>query len=139
MRTTIRSIAPLVLVLGFAPAARADYLFRIGPGFYVWNGGMASSVGDGSWVGVGWDSFPGVSPPWDPVAPAPVPVAPAPPPLPTAPVLPPPGFGVPVYPSVPHRAPAAPAAPRAAPPIVVIPSAPPPAGGPTPLAPPVVW
>jgi hypothetical protein len=136
-----RSIALSAFALLLAPSARADYLFRIGPGFYVWNGGMASSIGDGSWVGTGWDTFPGVSPPWDPVVPALPPVVVPPPRVAPPPPIRPHAYGVPVVPAVPvvPSVPAVPAVPRPAPPIVVIPTVPAPSPGPSPLQPPVVW
>ena len=55
------------------PCASADAVFRISDGLYVWSGpggtGMANQLSAGNWVGSGWDSFPGVSPPWNPVVP----------------------------------------------------------------------
>jgi hypothetical protein len=92
--------------------ARADFLFAIDPGLYVWNGGMATSVG-GSWVGVGWDRFPGVSPPWNPTGQS--------------------NFVI----DLPQQAPP-PAPPPPPPVVIVIPPQAPPARQ-TPLAPPVVW
>jgi hypothetical protein len=57
--------------LAITPAASADAVFRISDGLYVWSGpggtGMANRLSEGNWVGSGWDSFPGVSPPWNPV------------------------------------------------------------------------
>ena len=59
--------------LAITPAASADAVFRISDGLYVWSGpggtGMANQLSAGNWVGSGWDSFPGVSPPWNPVVP----------------------------------------------------------------------
>lgn len=59
--------------LVITPAASADAVFRISDGLYVWSGpggtGMANQLSAGNWVGSGWDSFPGVSPPWNPVVP----------------------------------------------------------------------
>jgi hypothetical protein len=59
--------------LAITPAASADAVFRISDGLYVWSGpggtGMANRLSEGNWVGSGWDSFPGVSPPWNPVNP----------------------------------------------------------------------
>ena len=53
--------------LAITPAASADAVFRISDGLYVWSGpggtGMANQLSAGNWVGSGWDSFPGVSPP----------------------------------------------------------------------------
>lgn len=63
----------LALVTGGAAAAsiaaptRADFLLETGTGQWVWNGGMATNLG-GMWVGSGWDRFPGVNPPWNPVS-----------------------------------------------------------------------
>jgi len=57
--------------LAITPTASADAVFRISDGLYVWSGpggtGMANRLSEGNWVGSGWDSFPGVSPPWNPV------------------------------------------------------------------------
>lgn len=64
--------------LAIAPCASADMLLRISDSVTVWNGGIAWTDGT-NWYGQGWDRFPGVSPPWNPVvaeapAPAPAPV-----------------------------------------------------------------
>lgn len=71
------AIAAALLVV---PSAHADLLLRISDSVTVWNGGIAWTDGT-NWYGQGWDRFPGVSPPWNPVtpeqsvAPAPAPVA----------------------------------------------------------------
>lgn len=44
---------------------RADFLIAIPNGF-VWDGGSAVRTANG-WVGSGWERFPGVNPPWNPV------------------------------------------------------------------------
>lgn len=68
----------IAAALAIAPCASADMLLRISDSVTVWNGGIAWTDGT-NWYGQGWDRFPGVSPPWNPVvaeatAPAPVPV-----------------------------------------------------------------
>ena len=78
----------IVLSALITSSASADAVFRIADGLWVWSGalgtGMAVDLGGGTWVGSGWDAFPGVSPPWNPVVsqtvvlPAPVIVAPSP-------------------------------------------------------------
>jgi len=67
----VRAASAIVLAAGLAGcgvgrAAHADNLLRI-PGGWVWDGGSAVEVANG-WVGSGWASFPGVNPPWNPVA-----------------------------------------------------------------------
>lgn len=78
-----------IATLAVASTAHAEVLFRLSDSMWVWNGGFAADIGNG-WIGSGWDRFPGVSPPWNPVgtvevAPPPVVVVPMP-----QPVLPPP-------------------------------------------------
>jgi hypothetical protein len=51
---------------GIAAPARADILMKSGPNTWIWNGGIATNLGD-VWFGAGWDRFPGVNPPWNPV------------------------------------------------------------------------
>lgn len=68
----VRAANAIVLAAGLAGcglgrSAHADNLLRI-PGGWVWNGGVAVEAANG-WVGSGWASFPGVNPPWNPVAP----------------------------------------------------------------------
>ena len=61
----------IVLSATLTSSASADAVFRIADGLWVWSGalgtGMAANLGGGTWVGSGWDAFPGVSPPWNPV------------------------------------------------------------------------
>jgi hypothetical protein len=61
----------IVLSALITSSASADAVFRIADGLWVWSGalgtGMAANLGNGTWVGSGWDAFPGVSPPWNPV------------------------------------------------------------------------
>lgn len=61
----------IVLSALITSSASADAVFRIADGLWVWSGaagtGMAANLGGGTWVGSGWDAFPGVSPPWNPV------------------------------------------------------------------------
>jgi len=69
---------PTIAAVLLARAASADMLLRISDSVTVWNGGIAWTDGT-NWYGQGWDRFPGVSPPWNPVvaeapAPAPAPV-----------------------------------------------------------------
>jgi hypothetical protein len=85
-------IVPLVIV----SSAKADLLLRLSDSVTVWNGGIAWNNGNG-WYGQGWDRFPGVSPPWNPVAAEPPTLPPA---APVVTVVPEP---VPVAPSVPDR------------------------------------
>ena len=68
---------PTIAAVFLARAASADMLLRISDSVTVWNGGIAWTDGT-NWYGQGWDRFPGVSPPWNPVAPEPAPPAPAP-------------------------------------------------------------
>ena len=68
---------PTIAAMLVARAASADLLLRISDSVTVWNGGIAWTDGT-NWYGQGWDRFPGVSPPWNPVAPEPAPPAPAP-------------------------------------------------------------
>jgi hypothetical protein len=68
---------PTIAAVLIARAASADMLLRISDSVTVWNGGIAWTDGT-NWYGQGWDRFPGVSPPWNPVAPEPAPPAPAP-------------------------------------------------------------
>jgi hypothetical protein len=67
------SVVACVACLALTPAVSADAVFKIADGLYVWSGpggtGMANRLSEGTWVGSGWDSFPGVSPPWNPVNP----------------------------------------------------------------------
>ena len=64
----MRYLIPMFL----CASAFADNLIEI-PGGFVWNGGVATEI-SGGWIGSGWDSFPGINPPWNPVA---LPVVPA--------------------------------------------------------------
>jgi hypothetical protein len=57
--------AAVLAPLAAAPRARADLLVDLGSTVF-WNGGFAADTG-GTWFGQGWDRFPGVSPPWNPV------------------------------------------------------------------------
>jgi hypothetical protein len=57
------ALAPFGLVV---PAVRADILWQAGPSTWIWNGGSATNIGP-VWFGSGWDRFPGVNPPWNPV------------------------------------------------------------------------
>ena len=70
VRSAVVAVA-VAVVVAFTPAASADVLFKISDGLYVWSGpsgnGMANCISPGNWVGSGWDTFPGVSPPWNPV------------------------------------------------------------------------
>lgn len=68
---------PIIAAMLVVRAASADLLLRISDSVTVWNGGIAWTDGT-NWYGQGWDRFPGVSPPWNPVAPEPAPAAPAP-------------------------------------------------------------
>jgi hypothetical protein len=54
--------------------AGADSLVQYSDTLYVWNGGVAMQTGPGAWFGSGWDRFPGVNPPWNPVVPMPDPM-----------------------------------------------------------------
>lgn len=77
----------IVAALALASSAHAEVLFRLSDSMWVWNGGFAANIGNG-WIGSGWDRFPGVSPPWNPVGsvqPPPVMVVPMPQPEPPAP------------------------------------------------------
>lgn len=56
--------------------ARADLLLRLSDSVTVWNGGIAWNNGNG-WFGQGWDRFPGVNPPWNPVVAEPATMPPA--------------------------------------------------------------
>lgn len=77
----------IIATIALASAAHAETLFTLSDSMYLWNGGFAANIGNG-WIGNGWDRFPGISPPWNPVgslaAPAPqvivvpMPQAPAP-------------------------------------------------------------
>ena len=58
-------MASAFVLLAATPAARADFLIDYGS-TVVWNGGIAVDTGSG-WFGQGWDRFPGVNPPWNPV------------------------------------------------------------------------
>lgn len=68
---------PTIAAVLLSRAASADLLLRISDSVTVWNGGIAWTDGT-NWYGQGWDRFPGVSPPWNPVAPEPAPPATAP-------------------------------------------------------------
>lgn len=73
----MRHLPPVAAML-LAPSAHADMLLRLSDSVIVWNGGIAVNNGNG-WYGQGWDRFPGVNPPWNPVTqpvPEPQPVAP---------------------------------------------------------------
>lgn len=102
-----------LVALSLSATASADSLFRYGEA-WSWNGGFAYPVGPGNWVGRGWETFPGVNPPWNSITPpglevAPPalvpnpywtqPYAPVPPPLPFVPVVP--AVPAPAYPVVP--------------------------------------
>jgi hypothetical protein len=60
----------LPVALAIAANASGEILYRVSDSFWVWNGGSAYRSGN-LWVGGGWDTFPGVSPPWNPVTPPP--------------------------------------------------------------------
>ena len=70
----MRRIA-LTITLALAPNAHGETVWQVSDSFWVWSGGSASRSGN-AWFGNGWDKFPGVNPPWNPVAP--MPFAPAP-------------------------------------------------------------
>jgi hypothetical protein len=72
--------------LSLAASAHGEILWRLSDDLWVWNGGLAADMGQG-WIGWGWEEFPGVSPPWNPVVPA-VP----PPPVVVMPAVPAPCF-----------------------------------------------
>lgn len=57
--------ATAIALFASATGARADLLIDYGS-TVVWNGGFATNTG-GGWYGQGWDRFPGVNPPWNPV------------------------------------------------------------------------
>lgn len=68
----MRTLASLT-ALSLTAASHADVFLQFGEGMVMWRGGYAISIGNGSWVGSGWSEFPGVNPPWNPIAgPAPV-------------------------------------------------------------------
>ena len=71
----MRRIA-LAIALALAANAHGDTLWRVSDSFWVWSGGSAFRSGN-AWFGGGWDKFPGINPPWNPVAP--MPCAPPPP------------------------------------------------------------
>ena len=48
-------------------SARADVMWSPSPGLTIWSGGSAWQVHDTMWVGNGWEYFPGVNPPWNPI------------------------------------------------------------------------
>lgn len=58
--------ASLIGILALVSTARADMLVQFGDA-YLWSGGVAWNNGSG-WYGQGWDRFPGVNPPWNPVS-----------------------------------------------------------------------
>jgi hypothetical protein len=60
----------LPIALAIAANASGEILYRVSDSFWVWDGGSAYRSGN-LWVGGGWDTFPGVSPPWNPVTPPP--------------------------------------------------------------------
>ena len=77
-----------LITVALASHAHAEVVYQLSDNMWVWSGGSATKLGNG-WFGSGWDRFPGVSPPWNPigtveVAPPPVVVVPMP-----QPVLPP--------------------------------------------------
>ena len=61
------SLAGFLAALALAPCASADMLLRISDSVTVWNVGIAWTDGT-NWYWQGWDRFPGVSPPWNPIA-----------------------------------------------------------------------
>jgi hypothetical protein len=60
----------LPVALAIDANASGEILYRVSDSFWVWDGGSAYRSGN-LWVGGGWDTFPGVSPPWNPVTPPP--------------------------------------------------------------------
>lgn len=56
-----------LIALLVASSAHADILVPMHR-MWVWDGGMAADMGRGMWAGTGWDRFPGVSPPWNPIS-----------------------------------------------------------------------
>jgi len=68
---TLAVVLPFLLV----SSASADMMLRLSDSVLLWNGGVAWNNGNG-WYGQGWDHFPGVNPPWNPI------VSDAPPPQP---------------------------------------------------------
>lgn len=65
LRTGAVGVASTLALLAVPPAAHADFLVDTGSTVF-WNGGFATNTG-GGWYGQGWDRFPGVNPPWNPV------------------------------------------------------------------------
>jgi hypothetical protein len=57
-----------LLALCLTPTVAADVFLQFGEGMVMWRGGYAVSLGNGSWAGSGWSQFPGVNPPWNPIA-----------------------------------------------------------------------
>jgi hypothetical protein len=72
----------IIAAAALCGTAVADNLIAI-PGGFTWSGGVAIETANG-WIGSGWDRFPGVNPPWNPIAMPIVPQgtsAPVPPPV----------------------------------------------------------
>ncbi|MFM9181353.1 MAG: hypothetical protein ACKOV8_08950, partial [Phycisphaerales bacterium] len=57
-----------LLAVALASHAHAEVLFQLPDTMWVGNGGSATKIGNG-WYGNGWDRFPGVNPPWNPISP----------------------------------------------------------------------
>jgi hypothetical protein len=60
----VEVVLPFMLV----SSASADMMLRLSDSVLLWNGGVAWNNGNG-WYGQGWDHFPGVNPPWNPIVP----------------------------------------------------------------------
>ena len=60
-----------LITVALASHAHADVPYQLSDNMWVWSGGSATKLGNG-WFGSGWDRFPGVSPPWNPIQPTPI-------------------------------------------------------------------
>lgn len=69
----VRAAVGISALVACASPANADMMLRLSDSITVWNGGIAWNNGNG-WYGQGWDRFPGVNPPWNPIVEQPAPV-----------------------------------------------------------------
>ena len=55
--------------LSVSAVAHGEIVWNLSDSMVLWSGGFAADIGHG-WIGTGWDRFPGISPPWNPVMPS---------------------------------------------------------------------